>query len=858
MARGRLRIYLGAAPGVGKTFAMLNEGQRRKERGTDVVVAFVETHGRKHTADAIAELEVVARREMTYRGASFTEMDVAAVIARQPDLALVDEYAHTNVPGSKNEKRWQDVAEILDAGIDVVTTVNIQHLESINDVVEQITGIVQRETIPDSVVRKADQVELVDMSPEALRRRLAHGNVYAADKIDAALANYFRVGNLTALRELALLWLADKVEEGLQLYRREHGIATPWETRERIVVALAGGPEGAAVVRRAARIAERAVGAELFAVHVSHDDGLADSSPVLLEEDRRLVEALGGSFFQVVSDDVARSLVTFAHDVNASQLVLGATRMSSWRKFITGNDIAGTVVRLAGDLDVHLVPHEHAAGGRTRLPRPRFGLSWRRQVLGFVVAVLGLVALTALLANTRDAFNYSSQILLYLAVVVIVALIGGVLPAVCAAIGAAGLLNWYFTPPLYTWTIAQRDNLITLVAFVAIGVAVSVVIEMADRRATQAARAGAEARVLGALARDVLLGTVEVGQLLERLRFVLNLDGATLLERTARDGETSRSAWTVVGVAGDESGSPNEGSASVSVSDGLVLAVRGRRLTTDEQRILRAMAATVGLAYERHELQAAIAEAAPLAEVDKVRTALLRAVSHDLRSPLASAKAAVTSLRSTDVDWTTDERAELLETADLSLDRLTSLVSDLLDLSRLQAGALSIMSRTTHVDEVVALALDEVTGERGVRVSIPLDLPAVHADPALLQRVLANLVDNAMRFSPASKPPRITAGQVDNYVEIRVMDQGPGVPTHQQDAIFAPFQRLGDAPSGAGTGLGLALARGFVEAMHGTLSPEDTPGGGLTMVVTLPIDLTTTEPVAPTDAFAASAEDGLL
>jgi two-component system sensor histidine kinase KdpD len=696
------------------------------------------------------------------------------------------------------------------------------------------------------------------MSPEALRRRLAHGNVYAADKIDAALANYFRVGNLTALRELALLWLADKVEEGLQIYRREHGIATPWETRERIVVALAGGPEGAAVVRRAARIAERAVGAELFAVHVSHDDGLADASPVLLEEDRRLVEALGGSFFQVVSDDVARSLVTFAHDVNASQLVLGATRMSSWRKFITGQDIAGTVVRLAGDLDVHLVPHEHAASGRPRLPRPRFGLSWRRQVIGFVVAVVGLVALTALLANTRDTVNYSSQILFYLSVVVIVALIGGVLPAVFAAVGAAGLLNWYFTPPLYTWTIAQRDNLITLVAFVSVGVAVSVVIEMADRRATQAARAGAEARVLGALARDVLLGTVEVEQLLERLRVVLNLDGATLLERTSGTADSTRTEWKSVGVAGEASQAPSDASASISVSDGLVLAVKGRRLTTDEQRILRAMAATVGLAHERGELQAAIAEAAPLAEVDKLRTALLRAVSHDLRSPLASAKAAVTSLRSTDVEWTTDERAELLETADVSLDRLTSLVSDLLDLSRLQAGALSILSRPTHIDEVVALALDEVTGDREVRVSLPTDLPPVFADPVLLQRVVANLVDNALRFSSPAKPPRVTAGNVENYVEIRVMDQGPGVPADQQDAIFAPFQRLGDAPSGVGTGLGLALARGFVEAMHGTLTPEDTPGGGLTMVVTLPVDKANVDPTSPDLPIDSRLLDGSL
>ena len=332
MGRGTLRVYLGAAPGVGKTFAMLDEGHRRLERGTDVVVGLVETHGRQHTADLVDGLEVVPRRELTYRGSAFTEMDVDAVLARHPRVALVDELAHTNVPGSRNAKRWQDVEELLAAGIDVVATVNIQHLESVNDVVEKITGARQQERLPDAVVRAADQVELVDMAPEALRRRMAHGNVYSADKVDAALGNYFRVGNLTALRELALLWTADKVDESMQGYRAAHGIEGTWETRERVVVALTGGAEGETLIRRAARIAARSAGGDVLAVHVSRSDGLTGASPADLATQRQLVETLGGSYHQIVGDDVPRALLEFARAENATQLVLGASRRSRWAR----------------------------------------------------------------------------------------------------------------------------------------------------------------------------------------------------------------------------------------------------------------------------------------------------------------------------------------------------------------------------------------------------------------------------------------------------------------------------------------------------------------------------------------------
>ena len=357
------------APGVGKTYTMLGEGARRAERGTDVVVAFVEDHGRPHTREMVEGLEVVPRHRIEHRGATFEEMDVDAVLARRPQVALVDELAHTNVPGSRNAKRWQDVAELVAAGIDVITTVNIQHLESVNDVVERITGVPQRETVPDAVVRAADQVELVDMTAEALRRRLAHGNVYAPEKIDAALGNYFRPGNLNALREIALLWTADRVDDALQVYRSQHDIDRTWEARERVVVALTGGPEGDTLIRRAARIAARGRG-ELQAVHVGRSDGLRGASSTHLTRQQLLVESLGGTFHQVLGDDVPQALLAFARAAQATQLVLGDSRRGMARRRLTGPGIGADVIARSGDIDVHIVTHEQSGRGARRPAAP--------------------------------------------------------------------------------------------------------------------------------------------------------------------------------------------------------------------------------------------------------------------------------------------------------------------------------------------------------------------------------------------------------------------------------------------------------------------------------------------------------
>jgi two-component system sensor histidine kinase KdpD len=836
---GTLRVYLGAAPGVGKTYKMLEEGHRRAKRGTDVVVGYVETHGRPYTDAMLVGLEVMPRKDITYRGSAFTEMDLDAILARRPDVVLVDEMAHTNVPGSRHAKRWQDITELLDAGITVISNVNVQHLESINDVVQQITGVAQRETVPDEIVRRAEQVELVDMAPEALRRRMAHGNIYKPEKIDAALGNYFRVGNLTALRELALLWLADKVDEQLDRYRREHNISATWEARERVVVALTGGNEGDTLIRRAARIAARTKGADLLAVHVSRNDGLAGGSPANLARQRTLVESLGGSYHQVVGSDIPDALLDFARGVNASQLVLGASRRG-WLAHLLSPGVAFTTAARSGPIDVHLVTHEEIGRGRG-VDTPRSALTPRRRFSGYGLAAIGLPVLTLLLSQLRSQLSLPSDILLYLGWVVVVALVGGLWPALIAVAVGTLLLNYYFTPPIHEFTIAEHENVLALVVYLAVAVAVSITVDRAARRTREAAAARSEAETLSTLAGSVVRGSRVLPALLDQLREAYGFTGVTLLQRRpdtpgGPDVYRDPAAWTVAAAVGDQPATcPEQGDAEIPVDDQYSLVLRGHPLHAADRRIVEAFAAQAAVAYRQERLAAQAAAADTLAEVDRLRTALLSAVSHDLRTPLASAKAAVDGLRAHDVTFSEHDRDELLSTAAESLDKLSRLVDNLLDMSRLQAGALGMYPQPMSIDDAVSRALDDL-GPAGSKITIhmPDEPPEVNADPMLIERVLVNLLTNAVRYSPADRPPMVSISDHAGHVETRIIDHGPGIPSEQWDQVFMPFQRLGDRDNDTGVGLGLALSRGLAEAMGGTLTPEVTPGGGLTMTLRLP------------------------
>ncbi|MEU9996257.1 sensor histidine kinase KdpD [Streptomyces sp. NPDC050848] len=827
MGRGKLRIYLGAAPGVGKTYAMLSEGHRRVERGTDCVVAFVEHHGRPRTEVMLHGLEQIPRRTLAYRDTTFTEMDVDAVLARKPAVALVDELPHTNVPGSRNSKRWQDVEELLAAGIDVVSTVNIQHLESLGDVVESITGVRQKETVPDEVVRRADQIELVDMSPQALRRRMAHGNIYKPDKVDAALSNYFRPGNLTALRELALLWTADRVDEYLQEYRTEHRVSKIWGSRERIVVGLTGGPEGRTLIRRAVRLAEKGAGGEVLAVYIARSDGLTAASPKELAVQRTLVEDLGGTFHHVIGDDVSSGLLEFARGVNATQIVLGVSRRRSWQ-YVFGPGVSATVARESGtDLDVHIVTHDEAAKGRG-LPVARGARLGRSRTLwGWFTGIVGPALLTLLLGVAPDV-GLANDVLLFLALTVAAALFGGLKPALASAAVGSVLLNYYFTPPIHELTISDPKNMVALVIFVGVAISVASVVDLAARRTHQAARLRAEAETLSFLAGSVLRGETSLESLLERVRETFVMDSVALLERRA---ESDR--WScVAGVGTRRADRPEDADVDMPVGDHLALALTGRVLPAEDRRVLGAFAAQAAVVLDRQRLVGQAEEARKLAEGNKIRTSLLAAVSHDLRTPLAGIKASVSSLRADDVDWSEEDRAELLAGIEDGADRLDHLVGNLLDVSRLETGTVTPVIRETDVDEVVPMALVGVV-EGSVELDIPETLPMVAVDRGLLERAVANIVENAVTYSPEGEPVLVAASAIADRVELRVVDRGPGVPDEAKDRIFGAFQRYGDAPRGAGVGLGLAVARGFVEAMGGTVSAEDTPGGGLTMVLSL-------------------------
>jgi len=839
MSQGQLRVYLGAAPGVGKTYKMLEEGRRRRERGTDVVVGYVETHGRKHTEAMLGDLEVMPRVEINYRGASFTEMDVDAILARHPEVVLVDELAHTNIPGSRNAKRWQDIQLLLEAGLTVVTTVNIQHLESINDIVQQITGVPQKETVPDEIARRAEQIELIDMTPEALRRRMAHGNIYTLEKVDAALGNYFRIGNLTALRELALLWLADKVDDELDRYRTEHKISATWETRDRVVVALTGGPEGDTLIRRAARIASRARGADLLAVHVTRNDGLVSGSNANLALQRTLVESLGGTYHQVVSSDVADGLLDFARGVNATELVLGVSRRGRLSQLFS-RGVGAATANGSGPIDVHLVTHEEVKRGRGRT-LPSSALSPVRRAVALGLALVGLSSLTSVLTMLRGELTLPSDILLYLAGVVIVALVGGLYPALFAAILGSLLLNFYFAAPIHRFTIADHENVLALVVYLAVAVAVSATVDRAARRTREAAAARAEAETLSTLAGSVLRGARALPALLDQLRETLGFTGVTLLERRpdappSPDLQHDPDAWRVIAAVGDQPyETPGQGDAEVLVDDQISLVLRGHPLAAADRRMVQAFASQAVVALRQERLSETAATAGPLAEVDRMRTALLSAVSHDLRTPLASAKAAVGGLRIPGVVFTDEDRDELLATVEESLDKLGRLVDNLLDMSRLQAGALATHPQAMSIAETIATALDDLGPEGDdVEVHMRESFLEVFADPALVERVLVNVTRNALRYSPPGRPPIIAVSSHTGFVETRIIDAGPGIPAAQWDNVFLPFQRLGDTDNGTGVGLGLALARGLAEAMGGSLTPDNTPGGGLTMTLRLP------------------------
>ncbi len=827
MRRGELRIYFGAAPGVGKTFAMLNEGWRRSQRGTDTVIGFVETHGRQHTVHEIRDLEIVPSRLRAGGDTGKSEMDLEAILRRQPQLCLIDDVAHTNDPGATNTKRWQDVADLLDAGIDVITTVNVQHLESLSDVVERITGVPTPETVPDSFVRSADQIELIDMSPEALRRRLAHGNVFPASRIDSALADYFRPGNLGALRELALMWVADRVEETLQSYLVQHGIADVWETRERIVVAVSGAPSSASMVRRGARMAGRTRG-ELIGVHIIRPGMKVEATNPGFSA-RDLLAECGGSYHEVVADDGSAALLEFAKSMHATRVIIGASgprRLADFGR----RSFAQRVIAGAGEMEVHVIgTTSNELPVPSRRARERSGVPRRNLLLAWTVTVLGMPIVTFALAHTRRHVSLPSVLLAFLTLVLGIGALGGRRVSIVAAVVSALIVNWYFIPPFHTLTIRDTDNAVALLMFLLVAGTVGTLVEQATQRAAEAERARSEAEALARTSATLATDADPVPRLVEHLRSTFAFTSAAVLRREA-------DRWVVVTFAGDPSPTcPDDGTSFTLDGDELsprhVLVLTGRLLETNDRRIMEVFAAQLAIGLQSSRLAREAESAQILSEVDRTRTALLQAVSHDLRSPLAAIKTFVSGLRSDDVQWTAEQVQQSLEAIDTETDRLNRLVGNLLDAARLQAGESAVDLCPTDAAAVVTAVAASQT--EFVSTSIDPSTPLVQADAAMLERSLANLVSNALKYNPIGHPVRIDVSPIGGNVHIRVVDCGPGIPLRERTRVLAPFQRFGDRNATEGVGLGLAIVSGFVRSMGATLELDDTAGGGLTATIVL-------------------------
>jgi two-component system sensor histidine kinase KdpD len=858
MARGTLRIFLGAAPGVGKTYEMLEEAHRLLQRGEDVVVAFALDHGRADTRALMEGLEVTPPRRLPYRGAEFEEMDLDAVLQRAPATAVVDEYAHSNIPGSRHAKRWEDVDELLNAGINVLSTVNIQHLASLRDVVASITEVHQGETVPDDIVRRADQIHLVDISPELLRQRLIEGKIYAADKIDAALSNYFRIGNLTALRELALLWLADRVDEGLARYRAENDIQATWPARERVVIGLTGGPEGDILIRRGARILNRVNGGDLLAVHVRAADGVADESPQALEAQRRLIQDLGGSYHIVAGEDPASALLDFARSVNATQIVVGTSRHGKFASLLgglLGGGIGARVVRDSGDIDVHMVSHH--LDRRSTGPRRQRDLGRSRVTAGFVLAIFLPAAIQVLLGLNPHP-NVATAVLLQLTGSITVALVGGLWPALLAAFWSSLLVNYFSTPPVGTLTINDPQNVLALLVFVVVSAAVAVVVDLSARRSKEAAVARAEATTLSDITRGTAVSDDPITDLLQQALDVFNMRGAALYGRTDTTARHPNNTWNLITHAGEipapptpdttdtqSQAGPTENSRDVDPSTRLVL--YGRPLPANQRRLLTVFSIHLAAQLELRQLAASRREVLRLAEGNTLRTSILRAVSHDLRTPLAGIKLAAGNLLQKSVRYTPEQQHQLLETIDECSDRLDQLVGNLLDMSRITSDTAKPLLRPVRWNEVIPAALHSTPTGR-VRVDLPPNMPEIEADPGMLERVLANIIENAVKYAPDSDIVIVgTAGGLSTETlaghpagELRIIDHGRGVPAENVLEMFHPFQRLDDIPQVTGVGLGLAVAKGFTEAMGGTLTAEQTPGSGLTMIIRLRLSTGTT------------------
>ncbi|MER9263881.1 sensor histidine kinase KdpD [Mesorhizobium sp. M0410] len=848
--RGRLRIFLGAAPGVGKTCEMLMSGRARLADGIDVVIGIVETHGRNETQTLVEGYEVIPRLEIDYKGRILEEMDLDAILARHPALVLVDELAHTNAPGSRHPKRYLDVQEILTHGIDVYTTLNIQHVESLNDVVTQITRVRVRETVPDSIIDQADDIEIIDLTPDDLIKRLEEGKVYIPSTAQRAIENYFSPGNLTALRELALRRTAQRVDEQLLTHMQAHAIPGPWAAGERVLVCVDARPGGAARVRYARRLADR-LRAPWTALHVD-----TPRSAAMPEEDKdrlatqlRLAEQLGAEVTTIPGQNVAQDIVRHATANNFTHIVIGRPTRSRWRELIEGS-LTYDLIRNAGDISVHVISGNERNAEATSTTVKAADEQWQFEIWPYLRAtayVVGSLAFAVLLDQFLDVRNLA---VIFLIGVLTSAVTGGLWPALYACLISAIAFNYFFLEPRYTLTIEDPESIVALAVFLVVAVIASNLTARVQRQAV-AARSRARAtediylfskKLAGAgTLDDVLWATAfQIASML-KLRVVLLLpeDGTIAVKAgyppddTLAEADIAAARW-----AWEHNRAAGRGADTLPGAKRLYLPLRtgrtavgvvgldndkqGPLLTPEQQRLLDALADQAAVAIERIQLVADVDRAKLAAEADRLRSALLTSISHDLKTPLAAIMGAAGTLRDFEAALSEQDRTELLSTVLDEAERLNRFIANLLDMTKIESGTMEPNYAFHYLGDIVGSALHrarKIVREHKTEIDIPSDLPMLRVDPVLFEQVLFNLLDNAAKYAPPGSTIRLQAWADNGFIILQIMDEGPGIPPADLKRVFDTFYRVrkGDQVR-AGTGLGLSICRGFIEAMGGTLS----------------------------------------
>jgi two-component system sensor histidine kinase KdpD len=861
--RGKLKVFFGAAPGVGKTYAMLEAAREQKAAGLDVVAGVVETHGRAETNALLEGLEVLPRRDVEYRGTKLTEFDLEAALDRRPAIMLVDELAHTNAPGGRHAKRWQDVVELLDAGIGVYATVNVQHLESLNDVVAQVTGVVVRETVPDSVLEMADEVEVVDLPVEELRQRLKEGKVYVPEQAAEAVRSFFREGNLIALRELALRHTAERVDAQMRRYRREHAIETTWPVAERTMVCISPSPFANALVRAGRRIATRTGSPWIVAyVETPASARLSEQGRARVLDALRLAESLGAETVSLSGPRMSDEILAHARERNVSQIVIGKPQRSLWKRLLFGS-IVDALVRGSGEIDIHVISVEAGTKPPRRFPvRPRptdaaaYGLA-----AGMVAAATGVAWLML------PHFELANIVMVYLLSVVAVSARAGRGPSVLASILSVAAFDFFFVPPRFTFAVSDSQYLVTFAVMLLVALMVSGLTVSIRAQAESARRRERRTSVLYEMSRE-LASTRGITDLLGvALRHLIDVFGGRMvilmpdangrLEPRAsmlapfhmdpNDGAVSQWAYEHRQPAG--MGTDNLPGAQMlfvplQASRGIV-GVLGMRLgdphlfdAPDQWHLLETFANQTALAIERGLLAEEAQSAQVSAESERLRNTLLSSVSHDLRTPLAAITAGTSALLDRGTPLDEPAAHEVLQTMHEEAERLNRLVQNLLEMTRLESGSVQARKEWHALEEPVGSALQRFGARlrrRIVTTNIPADLPLVPLDPLLIEQVLINLVDNALKYTPEDTPIEISAVAAAGGVAVEVADRGPGLAPGDEQRVFDKFYRTRAEP-GRGSGLGLAICRGIVEAHGGSIRAANRAGGGVAFRFTLPIE----------------------